>query len=205
MIMFVTSVFCAGALAQSRPTANVAQPGTSNNVGDLARDKTPLSELEGYIIGPEDVLSVNVWKEQELTTRVSVRPDGKIGLPLLNDVQASGFTPKQLQENLTRDLRLFVNNPQVSVIVLEIRSQNVYIIGGISKPGVYPLAGPMTIMELLVRAGGLAEFAKGEDIQILRTENSKQQQYRFNYKRFLGGKDYKQNIRLRSGDMVIVK
>jgi polysaccharide export outer membrane protein len=203
----VTAVGCGGALAQTRSTSTIQRPNAiARNLGDQPEDKSVDVQSAGeYVIGPEDVLSINVWKEQDLSTKVTVRPDGKIGLPLLNDIQASGFTPRQLQENITTELKKFINNPQVSVIVLEIHSQNVYVIGGIAKPGVYPLGSPTTVMELLVRAGGLTEFTKGEEIQVLRNENGKQVQYKFNFKAFSEGKDYKQNIRLRNGDMVIVR
>jgi polysaccharide biosynthesis/export protein len=157
-----------------------------------------------YVIGPEDVLRINVWREPELSVEVTVRPDGKIGLPLLNDIQAAGLTPTQLQTNITEGIRRFVSGPSVSVMVIEIRSQIVYITGAVGKPGVYVLGGPMTIMELLIRAGGLAEFAKSEEIQILRTEGGVTRQTRFNYKHFIEGRDYQQNVYLRTKDMVIV-
>ena len=159
---------------------------------------------EDYIIGPEDVLSIFVWHEPELTNKVTVRPDGKIGIPLLSDVQASGLTTKQLQENITEGLKKFVTGPQVSVVVQEIHSQFVYVTGSVIKPGVLALGGPMTVMEALIRLGGIAEFAKAEDIQILRKTGDKPRRFRFNYKTFAEGKDYQQNMRLRNGDMVIV-
>jgi polysaccharide biosynthesis/export protein len=161
-------------------------------------------EPDEYVIGPEDVLSIVVWDEMEFTNKVIVRPDGKIGIPLLNDVHAGGLTPRQLQEALTKALERFVAGPRVSVIVEEIRSHVVYVTGAVARSGVIPLGGPMTIMELLIRAGGLSEFAKAEEIQILRKEGDKLRRYRFNYKTFIEGKDYQQNIRIRNGDMVIV-
>src|SRR5713226_8238813 len=163
------------------------------------------SDPEEFVIGPEDILSIFVWHEPDLTNKVTVRPDGKIGLPLLNDVQASGLTPKRLQENITESLKRFLTTgPQVSVVVQEIRSQVIYITGAVAKTGVYPLGGPTTVMEALVRAGGIAEFAKAEEIQILRKSGDKPRRFRFNYKTFSDGKDYQQNIQLRNGDMVIV-
>jgi polysaccharide biosynthesis/export protein len=158
----------------------------------------------GYVIGPEDVLSIRVSREPELTLQVFVRPDGMISYPLLNDVPAAGLTPLQLQQRLTEGLAQYVNTPQVSVLLLEIRSNVVYLHGAVGRPGVYPLGGPMTVIELLVRAGGLSEFAKSEEIQIVRAENGAPVRYRFNFKTFLDGKDYKQNIPLRRGDIVMV-
>lgn len=179
--LFVVCVFSAAALSQGEPQAT-----------------------EDFIIGPEDVLSIFVWQEPDLTNKVTVRPDGKIGVPLLNDIQASGLTPKQLQENITEGLVRFVTGPQVSVVVQEIRSQIIYITGNVAKPGVIALGGPMTVMEALVRAGGVGEFAKADQIQILRKKSDKTHRFRFNYKTFAEGKDYQQNIQLRNGDMVIV-
>jgi polysaccharide export outer membrane protein len=176
----------------------LAQEGSGNPVPN---SDTP----DEFIIGPEDVLSIFVWHEPDLTNKVTVRPDGKIGLPLLNDIQASGLTPKRLQENITESLKRFLTTgPQVSVVVQEIRSQVIYITGAVAKTGVYPLGGPTTVMEALVRAGGVAEFAKAEEIQILRKNGDKPRRFRFNYKTFSEGKDYQQNIQLRNGDMVIV-
>jgi polysaccharide export outer membrane protein len=164
------------------------------------------SDADEFIVGPEDVLSIIVWHEPELTeNKVIVRPDGKIGLPLLNDVQAAGLTPKHLQENITEAFKTFVTDPQVSVLVQEIHSQVVFITGAVKAPGAYPIGGPTTVMELLVRAGGLVEFAKSDEIQIVRKEAGKPRRFVFNYKQFVEGKNYQQNLRLRSGDMVIVQ
>src|SRR6266481_6300389 len=148
------------------------------------------NDSEEFVIGPEDVLSIFVWHEPELTNKVTVRPDGKIGIPLLSDVQASGLTTKQLQENITEGLNKFVTGPQVSVVVQEIHSQFVYVTGSVIKPGVLALGGPMTVMEALIRVGGIAEFAKAEDIKILSKSGDKPRRFRFNYKTFAEGKDY---------------
>lgn len=203
LFLLLTTCFAASAIAQDAARNNLVQPGGPPRATRPA--DTQSEAIEEFVIGPEDVLSIIVWKELELTNnRVIVRPDGKIGLTLLNDVQAAGLTPKELQARITEELKRFVTGPQVSVIVQEIRSQNVYVIGAVTKSGVYPLGGPTTVMEILVRAGGLAEFAKADEIQIVRTEGDKPRRFRFNYKLFLEGRDYQQNIRLRSGDMIIV-
>jgi len=159
---------------------------------------------EEYTIGPEDVLQINVWMEPEITSRVTVRPDGKIGIPLLNEIQASGLTPRQLQEKITDGLKKFVSELSVSVIVVEIKSNVVYITGAVGKPGPYVLGAPTTVMQLLIRAGGLTEFAKTEEIQIVRNEQNATRRLPFRYKQFIEGKDYQQNIQLRRGDMIIV-
>ena len=200
--LFMICIFSSWTMSQNRPRNLVSNPDRQPK-GKQSPEAEPTVPKE-FIIGPEDVLSIFVWHENELTNKVTVRPDGKIGIPLLNDVQASGLTPRQLQENITEGLKKFIAGPQVSVVVQEIRSQVVYITGAITRPGVYALGGPMTVMELLVRAGGIAEFAKSEDIQVLRKDADKPRRFRFNYKTYSEGKDYQQNIQLQNGDMVIV-
>jgi polysaccharide export outer membrane protein len=160
---------------------------------------------EDFIIGVEDVLEIRVWKEPDLPpVRVQVRPDGKISLPLINDVQAQGLSTKQLIETITERLKDFLSAPIVSVVVLEIHSQVVYLLGSVVKPGVYVLGLPMTILELLARAGGFTEYAKVKEIQVVRKEGNKTVQYHFDYKDFLGGNNLERNITLKNGDIVIV-
>ena len=112
-----------------------------------------------YVIGGQDVLDISVWKEAELTRTVPVRPDGKISLPLLNDVQAAGLTPTQLAAQITESLKKFVTNPQVTVIVTQINSQRIYILGEVNRAGAYPLLPNMTILQGLSSAGGFTQFA----------------------------------------------
>jgi polysaccharide biosynthesis/export protein len=157
-----------------------------------------------YVIGGQDVLDISVWKETELTRTVPVRPDGKISLPLLNDVQAAGLTPTQLAEQLTESLKKFVTNPQVTVIVTQINSQRIYILGEVARAGAYPLLPDMTILQGLSSAGGFTQFANTKKIYMLRTENGKQTKYPFNYKEVLAGKSSEQNIVLRAGDTIVV-
>ena len=163
---------------------------------------TPPSE--DFVIGPEDVLEISVWREPDLTMKAVVRPDGKIGVRLLNDVQASGLTTKQLQDRLQTDFSRFVSEPVVTVIITDVRSQMVHIIGSVPRPGVYPLGAPLTVMEILARAGGLADFAKKEEIAIVRTEGGKTQRLLFNYKAFVEGKNLQQNIQMKNGDVIVV-
>ncbi|HYR88025.1 MAG TPA: polysaccharide biosynthesis/export family protein [Terriglobia bacterium] len=200
--LLVICIFSAGGMSQGTSKNLVSNADRQTKDRQLPEVEPPAAE--DYIIGPEDVLSIFVWHEAELTNKVTVRPDGKIGIPLLNDIQANGLTTKQLQENITEGLKRFVTGPQVSVVVQEIHSQVIYITGSVIKPGVLPLGGPMTVMEALIRAGGIAEFAKSEEIQILRKAGSNTRRFRFNYKTFAEGKDYQQNVRLLNGDMVIV-
>ena len=161
-------------------------------------------DVDGYVIGAEDVLSIVVFGEDQLSTKVTVRSDGKIALLLLDEVQASGLTPVELKRKITQGLKKFLADPQVFVIPLEIHSQYVYIVGAVAKPGVYALGASLRVTELLVRAGGLTDFAKIEQIVIIREQGTLKTRFPFNYKTFLQGKTFKQDIQLQSHDMVIV-
>lgn len=157
-----------------------------------------------YIIGEEDMLDINVWKEPDVSRTVPVRPDGKISLPLLNDVQAAGLTPMQLQQQITEKLRKFLTEPQVTVIVTQINSQRVYIMGEVNRPGTFPLLPKMTILQLITTAGGFTQFANTGKIRIVRNENGKQKTYTFNYKELMQGRQPEQNLELKPGDSIVV-
>jgi len=178
--------------APQRPAAAVPQ------------GKAPASEVsENFVIGLEDVLSINVWKEPELSVpQVVVRPDGKITIPLIGDVQASGLTTKKLQDALAERLKEFVAAPTVTVTVLKIESQKVSIVGQVARPGAYPIGAPMTVLDLIARAGGLTEFAKTKSIKIVRKRDGKT--LLFNYKDVINGRNLGQNIVLENGDIVLV-
>jgi len=157
-----------------------------------------------YKIGPQDVLDISVWKEPELTRALPVRPDGKVSIPLLNDVQAAGLTPTQLASKITEELKKFVTDPQVTVIVTQINSQRVYILGEVGRAGAYPLLPQMTVLQAISSAGGLNTFANGKKIYVLRQVNGKPEKYPFNYKEVLGGKRADENIPLKAGDTIVV-
>ena len=160
-----------------------------------------------YVIGPDDVLSVVFWRDKDLTSDVVVRPDGKISLPLLNDVQAGGLTPDQLREAVCTAARRFIEEPSVTVIVKQIKSRKLFITGQVEKPGSYVLSGPTTVVQLIAMAGGLKEFADGRKILIMRTTTAasgRQVGFPFNYEQVLTGKNLAQNIELKPGDTVIV-
>jgi polysaccharide export outer membrane protein len=169
-------------------------------------DATPKSATDdpNYIIGPQDTLDVSVWKEPELTRTVPVRPDGKISLPLLNDVQAAGLTPSQLMSQITTGLSKYMNSPQVTVIVTAVSSQRIYILGEVSRPGAYVMIPGMTVLQALSNGGGLTQFANRSKIYVLRQENGKQVHLLFNYKDVLSGKRNDENIMLKSGDTIVV-
>ena len=157
-----------------------------------------------YIIGAQDVLDISVWKEPEVSRVVPVRPDGRISLPLLNDVQAAGMTPSQLAAQITTSLKKFVTDPQVTVIVTAINSQRVYILGEVTRPGAFPMLPGMNVLQGLSSAGGFTQFAKTKSIYVLRMEDGKQQKYPVNYKEVISGKRPEQNISLKAGDTIVV-
>jgi polysaccharide export outer membrane protein len=158
----------------------------------------------GYVIGPEDVLAVLFWREKDLSGDVAVRPDGKITLPLINDVEAAGLTPDELRDHVTKAASQYVEDPNVTVVVKAINSRKVFITGNIAKPGPYPLTGPTTVLQLLAMAGGVHEFAKTDRILIMRTEGGKAVAHKFNYKEVAQGKKLTQNMELQPGDTVVV-
>jgi polysaccharide export outer membrane protein len=158
----------------------------------------------GYVIGPDDVLAIVFWRDKDMSVETTVRPDGKITLPLINDVQAAGLTPDQLRDELQKAATKFIEDPTVSVVVKTINSLKVFITGSVAKPGAYALSAPTTVMQLIAMAGGLQEFADSKNITIIRNENGKPTAYRFNYKDVLKHKNLKQNIELRPGDTVVV-
>jgi len=157
-----------------------------------------------YKIGEQDVLTITVWRETELSGTVMVRPDGKITLPLLNDVHAAGLTPDELKNSLTEKLGPFVNTPQVTVAVREINSRKVFIIGQVGHEGSYRINSTTSVLQIIAEAGGLRDFANRKGIYVLRTQNGSQQRLTFNYDKVIRGKDSKDNILLRPGDTIVV-
>jgi polysaccharide biosynthesis/export protein len=158
-----------------------------------------------YVIGPDDVLSILFWRDKDLSApEVTVRPDGKVTLPLLNDVQASGRTPEELGEAIREAARKFVEDPNPTVIVKEIKSRRVFITGRIEKPGPYPLNGKTTILQLIAMAGGLREFVDGKHISLMRSEKDRQTIIAFNYQDVVKKGYVHQNIELKPGDVVVV-
>jgi len=178
----------------------------ANCAGISANQQPPANAVPGdFVIGVEDVLAVSVWREPEVSVKeIMVRPDGKISLPLVSDIQASGLTPRQLQDRITEKLKEYVSSPNVTVVVLKISSQSVSIVGQVTRPGVYFLGSPMTVLELLAKAGGFREEANTKKISIVREENGKTSRFLFNYKDVSKGQNFQQNISLKNGDVVIV-
>lgn len=165
---------------------------------------TPLVVDADYKIGPQDVIRIDVWKEPDISRTIPVRPDGKISLPLLNDVQAAGLTAMQLAGSLHESLSKYLTSPQVTVTVNEINSRRVYITGEVARAGALPLLPNMTALQALSSAGGFTQFAKPKNIYILRTEDGKQVKHPFNYKEVVKGNLAEQNILLLPGDVIVV-
>ncbi len=180
------------------PPAEPAKQATSTATSPIAANDPD------YKIGPQDVLTINVWKEPDVSREVPVRPDGKISLPLLNDVEAAGLTPMQLANALTENLKKFISSPQVTVIVKEINSRRVYVIGEVVRAGTFPLLPKMTVLQIVSSCGGFTQFANPKKIYVLRTKDGKQTKLPFNYKDVVSGKNPEQNIELEPGDTVVV-
>jgi polysaccharide biosynthesis/export protein len=157
-----------------------------------------------YKIGPNDVLSIFVWKEPELTRDVTVMPDGKITYPLIGEIMAQGQTALELKKAITDKLQNFVTAPEVTVIVKDSKSRVIYAIGKLTRPGPYPLAPGMTVMQALSTAGGFDQWADTKNIMIVRREGGKETQLHFNYKEFTSGEKLEQNILLKPGDTIVV-
>jgi polysaccharide export outer membrane protein len=168
--------------------------------GEIAADSNQ------YVIGAEDVLYIHTWKEEALCRTVPVRMDGKISIPLINEVQAAGLTPLQLRDVLIQKFKKYIDNPNISVIVMEANSFKVYISGEVKTPGVYKLRNETetTLLQLIPMAGGFTDWANKKKILIIRNENGKEIRIRVNYKRIVDGKDPISNCILKPGDTVIV-
>jgi polysaccharide export outer membrane protein len=178
----------------------------SNNASlSVARAVAPAQpDSNDYKIGAQDVLRIDVWKEDQLSRTVPVRPDGKISLPLLNDVQATGLTSMQLASVIMDGLRKYMNNPQVTVTVAEINSRRIYVTGEVSRPGNFSLLPNMTVLQALSNAGSFTQFARSKKIYVLRNESGKQTKIPFNYSEAISGKHPEQNVLLRPGDVIVV-
>jgi polysaccharide export outer membrane protein len=157
-----------------------------------------------YLIGPDDVLTVVFWRDKDLTGDVVVRPDGKISLPLLNDVVAAGLTPDELRASLMQSANRYLTDPNVTVVVKQINSRRVFITGEVAKPGPYLMTSPTTVVQLVALAGGLTEFADSENITVLRPGRPREKSFRVNYKDLAKRRNLIQNIELLPGDTVIV-
>ena len=176
----------------------------------LPATDTPASRVanvhpDTYIIGDDDVLAINVWKEAELSKTVPVRPDGMITLPLVGELKAVGLTPLQLQEQIVAALSKVMSDPQVSVMVSAVNSMSFNIVGQVAKPGFYSLTRPMTVLDAIAISGGFRDFAKQKKIYVLRTAaDGSQERLKFNYKQVIKGKNMAQNIQMMPHDTLVI-
>jgi len=190
----VAAVLLASSMAIGQASAPATTSASENNSATSSSD---------YVIGPLDSLSINVWKEPDLTATLPVRPDGKISLPLLDDVQAAGLTPTELARSLTEKLKKFVADPRVTIVVAAINSKRVYLAGEVSHPGPTPMTPNMTVLQALSSAG-LTQFANTKKIYVLRTINGKQEKLPVDYRKLLKGEDISRNYVLQPGDTIVV-
>ena len=197
----------AGLFAQSNQIAVQPAPSLSASIKaeeHSATKKGPASD-DSYVIGADDVLAINVWKEPEISRSVPVRTDGKISLPLVGELQAGGQTPRQLEQEITKRLQNYISEPEVTVIVSDSKSQRINILGMVARPGSYLLNGSTTVLDAIAMAGGFKDFAKQKTIYVLRTsEDGSQKRLPFNYKDVIKGKNAEQNIRLLPRDTVVI-
>lgn len=182
-----------GQAQASNPAA--LPPATAPSGTELAPD---------YVIGPDDVLAIVFWREKELSGEVTVRPDGRISLPLLNDISAAGLTPDQLRDRVLQRAATLVEDPQATVVVKTVNSRKVFITGMVERPGSYPLTNRTTVLQLIATAGGLREFAKSGDIVMIRNDKGRETRFQFDYKEVVKGKKLEQNLELKPGDTVVV-
>lgn len=186
-----------------KPVGDGTSSQAKAETNSAAATQTPGNDSE-YKIGPQDVLRIDVWKEPEISRTVPVRPDGKISLPLLNDVQAAGSTPIQLTGVIIEGLKKYITSPQVTVSVTEINSRRIYVMGEVTRPGAFALLPNMTVLQGLSSASGFTQFARQKKIYVLRLENGKQVKHPFNYNEVVAGRSPEQNIPLQPGDVIVV-
>jgi polysaccharide export outer membrane protein len=198
-------VLCAVCSGQNTPNAVAASSSMVSGTNGEAVSRIRPALPDDYRIGNSDVLMVNVWHEAEISREVPVRPDGRISLPLIGDVQAKGLTAAELQAGIAQQLKSFIENPAVTVIVQQPKSRHFSVMGEVNRPGTYVLDQPMTVLDGLALSGGFHDFAKLKKIYVLRTgPDGSQQRIPFNYKRVIAGKKSSQNVPLESGDMIVV-
>jgi polysaccharide biosynthesis/export protein len=193
--------------AQASPSKTVANPPSSAQAANTGSPSgLPAKPHDNtFVIGNDDVLAINVWKEPDISRSIPVRSDGKISLPLVGELQAAGETPDQLELQIAAKLKSYIAEPEVTVIVQQINSQKFNILGQVTKPGAYPLTNSLTVLDAIALAGGFRDFAKQKSIYVLRQNtDGGQTRLNFNYKDVVKGKDSAQNVRLQARDTIVV-
>lgn len=195
--LFVMLAGVTSAVAQ-QPSSAPAKPAAP------APAVTGVATPDDYVVGPEDVLGVVFWRDQEMSGDITVRPDGRITLPLIGDMPAAGVRPEDLRAQIQAAADKYLSDANVTVVVRQIHSRKVYITGQVATPGPYPLTGPRTVMQLIALAGGISEYADSKNITVIRNESGKTLSFKFNYQDVARGKNLAQNIPLRPNDTVVV-
>jgi polysaccharide export outer membrane protein len=185
-------------------SAQTSQPQPGSPAATNGAASTDAAVSNTYVIGAGDVLGIVFWREPTISGDATVLPDGRITIPLLNEIPAAGLKPEELRVRIVEAARKFVTDPTATVVVRQINSRMVHITGMVAKPGAYPLNRPLTVLQLIATAGGVLEYAKAEEIVVIRVENGRQGSYKFNYKDVSRQKNLQQNIELKPGDTVIV-
>lgn len=192
LLVTALSVGAAAQAAQSQQTPAAAAAGQG------------VSLPVDYVIGPEDVLGVLFWRDTEMSGDVTVRPDGKVTLPLIGEIMAAGLKPDALRDQVHKAAEKYLSDPNVTIVVRQINSRKVFITGEVTTPGAYPLVAPRTVMQIIALAGGLTEYADAKSITVMRTQNGASKSFKFNYKDVSRGKGLEQNILLQPGDTIVV-
>ncbi len=196
-------------VAMAQDAGNSAQPNAAKPAQTVASGSSvgPTTAIrpDSYVIGAEDVLSIYVWKEPDMSKSVPVRPDGMISLPLIGEIKAAGYTPVQLQDALAEAMKKLISDPQVTVVVEKVGSLSFNVVGEINHAGYYPLTRRMTVLDAIAMAGGFKDFAKTKKVYVLRTAaNGTQERLPFNYKDVIKGINPQQNIELQPRDTIVV-
>jgi polysaccharide export outer membrane protein len=198
-------IACVAFLCPMLLLAQAGQRAPQLPTGEVLSAPAQSATDESFKIGADDILGISVWKEAEISRSVTVRSDGKISLPLIGELQAAGKTPKQLETEIAAKLKDFVSEPDVTVIVQEIRSQKYNVLGMVMKPGSYPLTKSTTVLDAIATAGGFRDFAKQKDIYILRRNaDGNQKRLPFNYKEVIKGRNSGQNVAVETNDTIVV-
>jgi len=206
LIGVVVSLAVSQVVAQQPSPAKPAPRPAARGAAAVAEVAAGVVTPPGYTIGADDQLSIRFWGDTQLSADVVVRPDGKISVPLINDIQAAGLTPEQLGTSLEKAALKFITEPDATVIVREVRSRKIFVLGpGIAKQGVVVLNSDMTVLQVLAAAGGLLEYANKNDITILRNENGHEKRFKFKFDEVVAGKNIQQNIQLQPNDTILVK
>lgn len=204
ILVLITLTVAVPVFAQDKKPTKQASSGETEAVKKVQEKAAVVADSDSYVIGPEDVLYIYVWKEENLSRTVPVRMDGMISIPLVDDIKAAGMTPLRLKQYILEKLREYVDTPDVTVIVTEANSYKVYIQGEVRTPGVFRLRTETSLVQLIIMAGGFTDWADQKKITILRKEEGKESRIRANYKKIIDGDEGAKDIILKSGDIIIV-